>query len=260
MSLYSLKKEIYKKIIARSQPPTKPTLDEKVANKGERLVPDLYLTLNPDELIRHQSSYEFFLKIIKKDLEYLKKFKKEKTIKILDLGCGTGHGCETLSKIPKTHITGVEISSDAIEYAKKKYRRPNITYQQADIAKYIPSMPEFDYIVSRGVIEHIRNGLKLIKLSRWRYRLIFDVPYDEARGVNQYHVLTKITEKDFKKFSNRELFYEDLGGIIYDVQHKPPKPNMIMCVASHRRLSKIKNLKIKFPISAWKLPKDIQIK
>jgi hypothetical protein len=45
-------------------------------------------------------------------------------------------------------------------------------------------MPVFDYAVSRGVLEHMPDGLRLANGTRWRYRLLFDVPYDEPGEAN----------------------------------------------------------------------------
>lgn len=237
---------IYKKIkkIILSSNASLNRFEKIIANQGERLVPK-----SPDdpEVIRHKSSYHFFKSIILQDQKYL----KSKKIRIVDLGCGVGHGCKTLSKLKNVEVIGVDMSAESIEYAKKNYSATNINYLQADLVKFIPNMHRYDYVVSRGVFEHLPRGLELARKSRWRYRLIFDVPYNELPGINQFHFIIKITEKDFLKFSNTELFYEDLDGIIYDQDTKPAQPNMIVCVASSSKMRKIKQNKIKFPLSAW---------
>lgn len=218
--------------------------ERRIANKGERLVPKS--SYDP-EVIRHKSSYRFFKKIILYDQKYL----KSRKISIIDLGCGVGFGCRTLSRLKNVEVTGVDISADAIEYAKKNYQAPNINYFQVDLVKFIPKMKKYDYVVSRGVFEHIPKGLELVRKSAWRMRLIFDVPYNESSGTNQFHLITKITEKDFAKCSRTELFYEDLEGVIYDKVSKPPWPNMIVCVMSSSKIRKIKQHKIQFPLAAW---------
>ncbi|KKQ18773.1 MAG: hypothetical protein US31_C0002G0118 [Berkelbacteria bacterium GW2011_GWA1_36_9] len=232
-----------KKIISSLNKPLS-RLEQRIANKGERLVPK---SPSDPEVIRHQSSYNFFKKIILKDQKYLK-FKK---IGIIDLGCGVGYGCKILSELKNVKITGVDISAEAIEYSKKNYKASNINYCQTDLKKFIPNMPKYDYVVSRGVFEHMQKGLELAHKSAWHYRLIFDVPYNEPPKINQFHLITRITEKNFLKFSNVELFYQDLDGVIYDQDTKPTRPNMIICVASSSKMKKIKQNKIKFPLSSW---------
>jgi SAM-dependent methyltransferase len=222
-------------------------LEEKVYNSGERIIPGITNCL--EELVRHRSSYLFFRRIIELDL---KTRGEAKPVRIIDLGCGVGHGCETLSKIPNAHIVGVDSSSDSIEYAKGHYAKKNITYQVADLIEYIPKMPEYDYVVSRNVFEHIPDGLEIALRTRWRFRLMFDVPYAEPPGRNPHHVLFNIREESFWTFPERELFYQDLAGVVYDVAHKPPRPNIIFCVSNGSDLVKVGESCITFPVPAWK--------
>lgn len=231
-----------KKYIYFNLYPLNPT-EKRIANGGERLVPKI--ALDP-EVIRHKSSYAFFKRIIQSDVRGKKK------ITILDLGCGVGHGCMTLSEIKNASVTGVDISEEAIEYATEKYQKPNIRYFRQDLINYLKTSPEFDYIVSRGVLEHIKGGLELAKKSRFKSRLIFDVPYNENSGPNPYHLITGIKEKNFDIFPRKELFFEDLSGNIYNLKNKPLKPNMIICVASSGKMPPLAQKKMKFPIPAWK--------
>lgn len=165
-------------------------------------------------------------------------------------GCGVGHGCYTLSEIPGVEVVGIDFSSESLEYAKRNYARPNISYHLGDLQAFIPNMPEYDYVVSRGVIEHIPNGLQVAQSIKWLNRLLFDVPYDEPEG-NPHHLLLGIREEDFSEFPEAELFFEDMEGVIYDVINKSKKPNMIMCVCSRTGLPKVKDIEINFPLPAW---------
>lgn len=219
--------------------------EKRLFNKGERLIPKSVIDL---EVIRHKSSYQFFYHIIFKDR---KRIKNCTPLHIIDLGCGVGYGSKTLSTLRSSFVTGVDISEDVIKYAKIHFSQKNIDYQQVDLSKFISTMLEYDYVVSRGVLEHIVGGLKLARQTRWHDRLIFDVPYNEPSDINPHHLITKITEKHFAKFLHVELFYQDLSGIIYDQKTKPAKPNMIICIASRPGLPKVDSY-FKFPIKAWR--------
>jgi SAM-dependent methyltransferase len=222
------------------------SLEENVYNSGERIIPGI---TNPlEELVRHRSSYVFFRRIIEFDL---KTMDEPKPVRIIDLGCGVGHGCKTLSKIPNAQIVGIDYSPESIEYARSHYAKKNITYRVSDLVEYISKMPEFDYVVSRNVFEHIPNGLQLALRARWRFRLMFDVPYDERPGRNPHHVLFNIREESFSTFPEAELFYQDLAGVVYDVAHKPPEPNIIFCVCNRLNLVKIGESDISFPVPPW---------
>ena len=222
------------------------TLEQKIYNKRERLLPGI--THDIKELIRHRSSYIFFKNAIEYDIE---KGTVPQPVRIVDLGCGVGHGCHILSKIPDARIVGVDVSPESLEYARNKYSNENIAYQLADLNEFISTMTEYDYVVSRCIIEHIKNGLDIILATKWRQRLLFDVPYDEPAG-NPHHLLTGIREKHLTNFPDAELFYEDIDGSIYDISNKPSKPNMIMCVCSQPNLKPLStNNLLVFPVPAW---------
>ncbi len=227
-------------------------LEQAIYNDGERLIPGV--THDLAEFVRHRSSYMFFQKVIKSDLAIIGK--ESKPVRIADLGCGVGHGCQTLSEIPGSHVVGVDSFPESLEYAWVYYARTNIAYQLANLEEFIPVMQEYDYVVSRGVFEHIPKGLHLALSTKWRNRLLFDVPYDESQNINPHHVLNGIREEAFSGFERVELFFQDLAGVIYDTQRKPPRPNMIICVCSHPDLPKVSGRHIDFPLRAWQPQKD----
>ena len=220
-------------------------LERAIYNDGERLIPGVTHDIN--EVIRHRGSYMFFSKVIRNDLSIIK---APRPIQIIDLGCGVGHGCYTLSQVRSSHVVGVDHSNEGLQYAGSHYANGNIEYKFADLVAFISTMPEYDYVTSRGVLEHIPNWLRLALSIKWRYRLMFDVPYNEPAGPNPHHVLHNIREDSFSEFPRAEIFFQDLAGIIYDAGHKPPKPNMIICVCSNPDLPKVSE-RIRFPIKAW---------
>ncbi|MBI5574853.1 MAG: class I SAM-dependent methyltransferase [Deltaproteobacteria bacterium] len=223
--------------------------EEAIYNKGERLIPGI--THDSREVTRHTSSYEFFRKVIETDLALDDGLRIHGRVEIVDLGCGVGHGCLTLSGIPGSRITGVDVSPECIAYAKHRYGADNVAYRVCDLRAYVPEMPMFDYVVSRGALEHLPNGLLLANGTRWRNRILFDVPYNEPGEANPHHALTGITEDAFSIFPDAEFFYQDLDGIIYDALRKPAKPNMILCVCSRPDLPRVVAQGIPFPLPAW---------
>jgi len=216
-------------------------LQQMIYNEGERLVP--YVSHDEDELVRHRSSYAFFHKVITADLATLPQDLAD--ISIADLGFGSGYGCALLSSLPKSQITGVDIGMECKIFAEQYYSRSNVNYLIEDLTRFVPEMEPFDYVVSRGVLEHVTDGLNLVKLIKFRRRVIIDVPFDESPG-NRHHILTGIKEDTFASLANCEIFYEDLSGQIFDAAHKPEKPNMIMIVLSSPELRAVNDL-FEFP-------------
>ena len=228
-------------------------IQERIYNEGERLIP--HVTHNEEEWARHHSSYLFFRDIIFNDIAngllLNGQEQSEGPIRILDLGFGVGHGCKTLSEIPGVEVTGIDISSDCLAYANEHYAADNVTYKISDIAEFIQSLGEtgesFDYIVSRGVLEHIPDGINLLLGIVDYKRIIVDVPYDED-SPNPHHVMKGIREDVFDIFSSRELYYETLDGAI--LKKKTIDVNMILAVISNPVLPPY-GLFREFPIPGW---------
>jgi len=194
-------------------------LEKRIWNEGERLIPGV--SHNEAESRRHFASYNFFKDRIHET--------EVGGINILDLGCGVGFGCRILSAIPNSKILGIDNSDASLCYAKKYYSAKNVEYKMEDLNNFILNMPFYDYVVSRGVFEHIENVWDLINKIKFKKMLIFDMPYNEEPGNNPHHKILGVVEKDFEKLvSSYELFYEDIEGKI--TKQKPEKPNMIMCL------------------------------
>ena len=195
-------------------------IEEKIYNKGERLIPGV--SHDERETKRHASSYNFFVKLIEEDVHT-----RSICPIVVDLGCGVGFGCKIMSNMNGSVIIGVDISEECLEYATKNYFASNIVYRKDDLRDFIKKMSIHDYVVSRGVLEHIEDGLELAKKVKFRHMFIFDVPYNEG-SINPHHKVTGVTEETLKGFEYAEIYYEDLQGNI--TKEKPEAPNMIMCV------------------------------
>jgi len=132
--------------------------------------------------------------------------------KILDLGCGLGYGTKMLKR-KASLIIGVEISSEALSYAKERYWGPH--YILADIRNLPFKDGIFDGVTAFEVVEHVRRGKRVLtetrrvlkkggtlilsspnKLSpeKWLINLILRKPYPELLG--PYH---------FREYSYKEL-------------------------------------------------------
>ena len=79
---------------------------------------------------------------------------------ILDMGCGEG---TRLGKIidKKQKGTGVDISTKAIDLAKKKF--PKLNFAVGDLEKLPFANKKFDLVYSAFVLEHLDNPGKVIK-------------------------------------------------------------------------------------------------
>src|SRR5262245_58069091 len=76
-------------------------------------------------------------------------------IRVLDVGCGTGHAMNLLAReFPTSSFCGYDIAEDAIELARaeaKKMGLSNATFAVVDVAS-LPSEPKFDLITAFDAI------------------------------------------------------------------------------------------------------------
>jgi protein-L-isoaspartate O-methyltransferase len=107
---------------------------------GERVVPGL---VDADLFNEHAARYEF-----------AERFAGGR--RVLDAGCGSGYGSAELARTAG-HVTGIDLSPDAIDYARTNFGAPNVSFETGDCTS-LPDGP-FDLIVAFEVIEH---------LSEWR--------------------------------------------------------------------------------------------
>lgn len=150
----------------------KPELRWLYKNRSLRM--DANIALN-DKRRRdfHIDRYEFAAQYIKE--------KYGSSLSILDAACGTGYGSHILKKCSPAKLVGVDICSEAISYAQKKYGEAGYNFQCADVTRFDGFKPEtFDAVVSFETIEHLEEPPlfleKVYKLLKRDGALIISTP------------------------------------------------------------------------------------
>ncbi|MBI4463311.1 MAG: methyltransferase domain-containing protein [Acidobacteria bacterium] len=146
---------------------------------GEQVVPG---EVDPDLFNEHRARYLF-----------AQQFSPGK--KVLDAACGTGYGSALLGE-KATVVFGVDISPEAIRYARQHYPEPKLHFGRCDcLALPFPS-GWFDLVVAFEIIEHLEKPEAfLTELRRVLHPsglLLLSTPnrlyYTEERGeVNPFH-------------------------------------------------------------------------
>jgi ubiquinone/menaquinone biosynthesis C-methylase UbiE len=72
---------------------------------------------------------------------------------IVDIASGEGYGSYLLSSIAKT-VKGIDISSEAVNHSRKKYKRDNLEYQVGSASEIPIKDKSVDVVVSFETIEH----------------------------------------------------------------------------------------------------------
>jgi SAM-dependent methyltransferase len=117
---------------------------------------------------------------------------------VLDAACGCGYGSAILADAG-CRVRGVDVSEEAIAFARQHWARPSVVYTCAD-ARVVPS-GGYDWIVSLETIEHVEDDGGLLRaFARQAPRLLASVPNEavgpHARADNPFH---------FRHYTPREL-------------------------------------------------------
>jgi len=112
---------------------------------GERVIPG---QVNDDLWSEHIARYAF-----------AQQFVQHK--RVLDCGCGAGYGTAELAQTAN-HVTGIDLSTDAVDYARLNYARPNALYLTGSCLDLPFPDQSFDVLVAFEVIEHLPNARRFL--------------------------------------------------------------------------------------------------
>jgi ubiquinone/menaquinone biosynthesis C-methylase UbiE len=116
---------------------------------------------------------------------------------VLDAACGSGYGSGILAQRAR-RVVAVDLSSEALAYAREHYQLPNIEFARADLSEPI-GLPDgsCDAIVSFETIEHVPNQRVMLsefhRILKPGGMLIIsspdrDIITGRAHEINEFHV------------------------------------------------------------------------
>ena len=73
---------------------------------------------------------------------------------VLDAGCGAGYGTAHLARAGR-HVVGLDLSPEALDYAREHYAAANVEYVHGDLASLPFENAAFDLICAFETIEHL---------------------------------------------------------------------------------------------------------
>lgn len=78
--------------------------------------------------------------------------------RVADMGMGSGSGSEALAALyPRLEVVGVDINPTMVELAARQYQRPNLIFQQGDIAARCFPEGSLDGILNSSVLHHVTS-------------------------------------------------------------------------------------------------------
>ena len=116
--------------------------------------------------------------------------------RVLDAACGEGYGSHLLAQ-DAAHVTGVDVSAEAVAHARERYARANLEFAAASVTALPLPDASVDLVVSFETVEHL--AAQEAMLAEFRRvlapagALVISSPnrpvYNEGGGVeNHYHV------------------------------------------------------------------------
>ncbi|WP_283750688.1 malonyl-ACP O-methyltransferase BioC [Bacillus cereus] len=113
-------------------------------------------------------SYDQYANVQKKMAHSLlsilkRRYSETSSIRILELGCGTGYVTEQLSKLfPKAQITAVDFAESMITIAKTRQNTENVTFHCEDIER-LRLEESYDVIISNATFQWLNNVKQVIR-------------------------------------------------------------------------------------------------
>ena len=151
--------------------------------------------------------------------KFCNKYIKDKIV--LDAPCGVGWGTSLLKSAHK--IYGVDISEEAICYARKHFKKDNIEYKIGDMAELPFKNDFFDVVICLEGFEHVpRNiGMKFldeaIRVLKKKGLIIMTIPIltNGRHSGNPYH-LYEPAHEEIQSILNERFFF-----IFFDLINGP---------------------------------------
>jgi SAM-dependent methyltransferase len=170
-------------------------------NVPERIVPE---EEEPGVVARHLKRYAFARPLCVNKV-------------VLDAGCGTGYGTAYLAK-SAARVVGVDVSDEALEYARAHYAGPNVEFLPDDLQELAFPADSFDAVVSFEAVEHLDRPEAFVdhaaRVLRSDGVFVVSTPHAESTTrspENPYHRV-EFSHHDFERLLRRQFRSVQLYG------------------------------------------------
>lgn len=183
--------------------------------EGELCVPEYmdsrYMVSN-DLRVHYSELGDGVLRLFNTVLDWIKA-DFDKTVSIVEFGCGSGQFANMLFDNGYTNYIGYDFSEVAIGLAKEHNPEMRNCFTCADIKKHVSHSGTGIYIALE-VLEHVKNDFDIVKKIPTGHTFIFSVPsFDSFNHVRKFENMYSVIERykhivDFTKSQRIETGYE----------------------------------------------------
>lgn len=85
---------------------------------------------------------------------------QDRTVRILDIGCGTGNITIPLGTIPNSEVLGIDVHNPTLDIARQHNQLPNVKFRYAQLEAC--DISHFDILIMTEVLEHIAPYHKIL--------------------------------------------------------------------------------------------------
>lgn len=131
----------------------------------------------------------------------------QKTVSLLDLGCGTGLELEAVfQKAPKARVTGVDLSKEMLGCLAEKYadKKKQITLELGSYLEIPFPEKKYDYALSVMTLHHLTKEEKVTI-----YQKIFNILKDDGFYIEADYVVS--TSEEAERFNLYQEIKETYG-------------------------------------------------
>ena len=143
---------------------------------------------------------------------------------VLDIACGTGYGSKILWDGGAAKVFGVDVSTEAINFALNKYKNERLEFRAGDIGSIDFAANYFDVVVCFETIEHVKNQERalseLLRVLKPDGLLIISSPNREVTSPSKslreppnspYHVMEYSSKEFISALKSRAKIIEIRG-------------------------------------------------
>lgn len=187
--------------------------------------------------------------------EFAKTFVSNKSVG--DVACGTGYGTDILSLNKAKNVIGIDISLDAINYAKKYHKHKNNNFICSSAHSTPLKENELDVLVSFETLEHLENEDELLnefqRILKVDGTLVISTPNDWGvdelspyhvrsydyfkllNTLNKYFIVDKIYNQNSGTPNRKENFGQPRGIIeTTELNHKTAECFIAVCLNNRK--------------------------